>query len=87
MLPLMIAIRYKKLIPHLTDGSSVIAASSAMLAGAYHQTSFYLASKAAVDAIARVAANELADRSIRVNILAPGVTDTPMNFGGKQQTK
>jgi NAD(P)-dependent dehydrogenase (short-subunit alcohol dehydrogenase family) len=39
--------------------------------------SAYSATKSAVKSIARVAANELADRKIRVNIISPGPTDTP----------
>ncbi|UWD79175.1 SDR family NAD(P)-dependent oxidoreductase [Curtobacterium flaccumfaciens] len=37
----------------------------------------YSASKAAIRQFARVWASELAPRSIRVNVLVPGPTDTP----------
>jgi NAD(P)-dependent dehydrogenase (short-subunit alcohol dehydrogenase family) len=39
-------------------------------------TALYAASKAAMRSLARVAANELAPRGIRVNALSPGPTDT-----------
>ena len=38
----------------------------------------YVAAKAGVHAIARSLALELAPRGIRVNVIAPGLTDTPM---------
>ncbi len=41
----------------------------------------YCASKAAVDMLVRVAAAEWGARGIRVNAVAPGVTDTPMLSG------
>ena len=45
--------------------------------GAMLNASVYSATKSAVKSIARVAANELAERKIRVNIVSPGPTDTP----------
>ena len=41
----------------------------------------YVAAKAGVHAIARSLALELAPRGIRVNVIAPGLTDTPMTRG------
>jgi len=41
----------------------------------------YVAAKAGVHAIARSLAIELAPRHIRVNVIAPGLTDTPMTRG------
>jgi NAD(P)-dependent dehydrogenase (short-subunit alcohol dehydrogenase family) len=38
----------------------------------------YVAAKAAVHAVARSLALELAPRRIRVNVIAPGLSDTPM---------
>ncbi|ASK32327.1 short-chain dehydrogenase [Chryseobacterium sp. T16E-39] len=69
----------QKLIPHLAEGASVILISSGVSVSGYAQMGAYAATKGAVDAIARTAATELADRKIRVNVVAPGLTDTPMN--------
>ncbi len=41
----------------------------------------YVAAKAGVHAMARSLALELAPRGIRVNVVAPGLTDTPMTRG------
>ncbi|WP_293901708.1 SDR family NAD(P)-dependent oxidoreductase [Sphingobacterium sp. UBA5670] len=69
----------QKLIPHLSDGASIVLISSGVSVSGYAQMGAYAATKSAVDAIARTAATELADRKIRVNVVAPGLTDTPMN--------
>ncbi|WP_286840853.1 MULTISPECIES: SDR family NAD(P)-dependent oxidoreductase [Sphingobacterium] len=69
----------QKLIPHLSEGASVVLISSGVSVSGYAQMGAYAATKSAVDAIARTAATELADRKIRVNAVAPGLTDTPMN--------
>ncbi len=69
----------QKLIPHLSEGASVILISSGVSVSGYAQMGAYAATKSAVDAIARTAAIELADKKIRVNTVAPGLTDTPMN--------
>ncbi|WP_346986019.1 SDR family NAD(P)-dependent oxidoreductase [Chryseobacterium sp. POE27] len=69
----------QKLIPHLAEGASIVLISSGVSVSGYAQMGAYAATKSAVDAIARTAAIELADRKIRVNTVAPGLTDTPMN--------
>ncbi len=69
----------QKLIPHLSDGASIVLISSGVSVSGYAQMGAYAATKSAVDAISRTAATELADRKIRVNVVAPGLTDTPMN--------
>lgn len=66
----------QKLIPHLTDGASVIFTSSNAAHLSNINVSAYSATKSAVNTIARIAANELAERKIRVNIVTPGPTDT-----------
>lgn len=66
----------KGLLPSLTDGSTVVALSSA---GAVRAVPAYAAvgmSKGALESLARHAAAELAARGIRVNILAPGSVET-----------
>lgn len=66
----------QKLIPHLADGSSVIFTSSTVATTTSLNTSVYSATKGAVNKVAQIAANELASRKIRVNIVSPGPTQT-----------
>lgn len=68
----------QKLIPHLAEGSSVLLTSSSVATSSPINGSAYSATKAAVNAIGRVAANELAERKIRVNIVSPGPVETPI---------
>jgi NAD(P)-dependent dehydrogenase (short-subunit alcohol dehydrogenase family) len=69
----------QKALPLLREGASVILVGSA---DADKQgrplTSIYSASKAAVRALARSLSAELLPRRIRVNVLSPGMTDTPI---------
>ncbi|TQM21095.1 SDR family oxidoreductase [Chryseobacterium aquifrigidense] len=67
----------QKLIPHLADGASVIFTSSTVATAANAGAIVYSATKGAINKIAHVAANELASRKIRVNIVSPGSTETP----------
>jgi NAD(P)-dependent dehydrogenase (short-subunit alcohol dehydrogenase family) len=75
----------QKALPFLRDGASVILLSAA---DADKQgrvgTSVYSAAKAAVRELARSMSAELLGRKIRVNVLSPGMTDTPiiMREGG-----
>ena len=67
----------QKMIPHLADGASVVFTSSTVATASMINGSVYSASKSALNKIAKIAANELADRKIRVNIVSPGPTETP----------
>lgn len=67
----------QKLLPHLTDGASVLFTSSTVATAANLGTSIYSATKGALNKIAQIAANELAARKIRVNIVSPGPVQTP----------
>jgi|SRR5579872_5206297 len=69
----------QKALPYLRDGASVV------LVGAGDSdklgrvgTSIYMATKAAVRSLARMLSAELLSRRIRVNVLGPGMTDTPI---------
>jgi NAD(P)-dependent dehydrogenase (short-subunit alcohol dehydrogenase family) len=69
----------QKALPYLRDGASVILVGSAdadkqgrML------TSVYIAAKSAVRALARSMSVELLPRRIRVNVVSPGMTETPI---------
>ena len=69
----------QKALPYMRDGSSIILVSAC---DADKQgrvgTSVYTAAKAAVRALARSMSVELLARRIRVNVLSPGMTDTPI---------
>ena len=66
----------QKLLPHLAEGASVLFTSSAAATASNLNSSVYAATKAALNKIAQTAANELAGRKIRVNIVSPGPTET-----------
>jgi NAD(P)-dependent dehydrogenase (short-subunit alcohol dehydrogenase family) len=67
----------QKMIPHLADGASVVFTSSTNATATMINGSVYSATKSALNKIAKIATNELADRKIRVNIVSPGPTETP----------
>lgn len=66
------------LVPHLTSGASVVVTASNSALGGFPGGSVYGASKAAVSIMARTWAAELLSRGIRVNVVHPGPTDTPL---------
>lgn len=66
----------QKLIPYLAEGSSVLFTSSVAATAANLNTSVYSATKGALNKIAQVAANELAGKKIRVNMISPGPVET-----------
>ncbi|MBE8477531.1 SDR family NAD(P)-dependent oxidoreductase [Streptomyces justiciae] len=65
------------LAARLPDGARVILLGSRTATGVPGKSQ-YAATKAALPALARAWAAELADRAITVNVIAPGPTDTPM---------
>ncbi|ONI76400.1 3-oxoacyl-ACP reductase [Actinosynnema sp. ALI-1.44] len=67
-------------IPYLADagGGRIITLSSALATRIAPGSSAYSATKAAIEAFTRIAAVELAPRSITVNCLAPGFIDAGM---------
>lgn len=67
----------QRLLPHLADGASVVFTSSSNATAANLNSSVYSATKGALNKIAQIAANELAVRKIRVNIISPGPIATP----------
>lgn len=67
----------QKLLPYLANGSAVLFNSSVVATASNAGASVYSATKGAVNKIAQIASNELADRKIRVNIVSPGPTATP----------
>jgi len=65
----------------MTNGGSVIPISSTAAAFSTRYLASYSAGKAAVDALVRVAADELGPRRIRVNSIRPGLTRTATTTG------
>ncbi|MBR1223074.1 SDR family oxidoreductase [Bradyrhizobium sp. U87765 SZCCT0131] len=64
--------------PHLADHGSVILNGSVHTALGMPGYAAYAATKAGVTGMSRVLAAELAPRGIRVNVVAPGATRTPI---------
>jgi 3-oxoacyl-[acyl-carrier protein] reductase len=65
-------------LDHVVDGGSLLVNGSSMAIRPREQRLAYVAAKAGLHAAARTLALELAPRRIRVNVIAPGLTDTPM---------
>jgi NAD(P)-dependent dehydrogenase (short-subunit alcohol dehydrogenase family) len=65
-------------LPFVPDGGSLLASGSSMAIRPRDRRLAYVAAKAGLHAAAKALALEVADRRIRVNVLAPGLTDTPM---------
>jgi NAD(P)-dependent dehydrogenase (short-subunit alcohol dehydrogenase family) len=68
----------QKIVPVLRDGGSILLTSSIASRRVLDGHAVYAGSKAAIEAFARNWALELKDRRIRVNVLSPGPTDTPI---------
>lgn len=66
----------EKFIPILSEGASVINVTSVSSFVVGMGTAVYASSKAALSAYSRTAAIELAPRNIRVNTIAPAMTET-----------
>ena len=66
-------------LPHLSDGGRIILIGSVSGELAFPATAVYSATKAAVAALARGWAKDLAARDILVNTVQPGPIDTDMN--------
>jgi NAD(P)-dependent dehydrogenase (short-subunit alcohol dehydrogenase family) len=64
-------------LPLLSDGASVILASSIVGSKGFANRSVYSATKAALRSFARTWTTDLKKRKIRVNVVSPGATDTP----------
>jgi NAD(P)-dependent dehydrogenase (short-subunit alcohol dehydrogenase family) len=69
----------QKALPHMRDGASIILVGSADGDKQGRMgTSIYTAAKSAVRSLARSLSVELLPRKIRVNVLSPGMTETPI---------
>ena len=68
---------------HVLDGGRIIAFSSSVLAKSFPTYGAYIASKAGVEGMVHVLANELRGRNITVNAVAPGPVGTDLFLKGK----
>ncbi len=68
----------QKALPLLSEGASVILNASVVAQSGIPNTSVYSATKAAVRSLARTLAAELSPRGIRVNVVSPGLIETPL---------
>jgi 3-oxoacyl-[acyl-carrier protein] reductase len=68
---------------HVTEGGRIIAFSSSVLAKSFPTYGPYIASKAGVEGLVPVLANELRGRRITVNAVAPGPVGTELFLDGK----
>ena len=70
---------------HVVGGGRIIALSSSVLAKSFPTYGPYIASKAGVEGLVHVLANELRGRNISVNVVAPGPTATELFLKAKDQ--
>ncbi len=68
----------QKALPLLSEGASVILNASIVAQSGLPNTSIYSATKAAVRSLGRTLAAELSPRGIRVNVVSPGLIETPL---------
>jgi 3-oxoacyl-[acyl-carrier protein] reductase len=70
---------------HVASGGRIIAFSSSVLAKSFPAYGPYIASKAGVEGLVHVLANELRGRNITVNAVAPGPIGTELFLNGKTE--
>ncbi|MET8159115.1 glucose 1-dehydrogenase [Sphaerisporangium sp. NPDC005289] len=68
----------QKALPLMGEGGSIVLVSSGMSVKGFPGYGAYAATKAAIRSFARTWAAELKDRGVRVNVLSPGVIETPI---------
>jgi 3-oxoacyl-[acyl-carrier protein] reductase len=72
---------------HVSAGGRIIALSSSVIAKSFPTYGPYIASKAGVEGLVHVLANELRGRNITVNAVAPGPTATELFLEGKTEAQ
>lgn len=70
---------------HVASGGRIVALSSSVLAKSFPTYGAYIASKAGVEGLVHVLANELRGRNITVNAVAPGPVATELFLRGKSE--
>jgi NAD(P)-dependent dehydrogenase (short-subunit alcohol dehydrogenase family) len=73
-------------LPHLNPGSSIIATGSITGIQGSSELPDYSATKGAIHTLTKTLAQNLLDRGIRVNCVAPGPVWTPLNAADKGQS-
>lgn len=68
---------------HVVAGGRIIAFSTSVIARSFPTYGPYIASKAGVEGLVRVLANELRGRDVTVNAVAPGPVGTELFLTGK----
>jgi 3-oxoacyl-[acyl-carrier protein] reductase len=72
---------------HISTGGRIIAFSSSVLAKSFPSYGPYIASKAGVEGLVHVLANELRGRNVTVNAVAPGPIATELFLNGKSENQ
>lgn len=70
---------------HVEAGGRIIALTTSVIAKSFPSYGPYIASKAGVEGLVHVLANELRGRQITVNAVAPGPVGTELFFEGKSE--
>jgi 3-oxoacyl-[acyl-carrier protein] reductase len=72
---------------HVSAGGRIVAFSSSVLAKSFPSYGPYIASKAGVEGLVHVLANELRGRNVTVNAVAPGPVGTDLFLKGKSEAQ
>ncbi|MET1023035.1 MAG: SDR family oxidoreductase [Pseudoxanthomonas sp.] len=70
---------------HVADGGRIVALSTSVIAKSFPHYGPYIATKAGVEGLVKVLANELRGRNVTVNAVAPGPTGTELFLTGKSE--
>ncbi|MDP7732963.1 SDR family oxidoreductase [Mycobacterium sp. TY813] len=76
----------KAAIPHLPPGSTIIGSSSIQAYAPSPHLIHYAMTKASINTFFKGLSQQVADRGIRVNVVAPGPVWTPLQTAGGQPT-
>ncbi|WDS35122.1 SDR family oxidoreductase [Pseudoxanthomonas sp.] len=70
---------------HVAEGGRIVALSTSVIAKSFPNYGPYIATKAGVEGLVKVLANELRGRNVTVNAVAPGPTSTELFLTGKSE--